>query len=202
MTPPSKDSAIRPTADRAREALFSILGSRVVDAQVLDLFAGTGALGLESYSRGAKNVFFVDKGHTSLQILQKNLSIFSHKKTKELVLHVIKDDLRRPNFARKLPGDIKPQFDIIFADPPYDKGFALPILQYISKEDLLAPKGTIVIEERHTTPLPEQFSNFELIDRRTYGEACFSFFHATKPVSIKNCDTTILSAEEHKGAGQ
>lgn len=201
ITPPSKDNAIRPTADRAREALFSILGYSVIDAQVLDLFAGTGALGLEAYSRGSKNIVFVDKGHTSLQLLKQNLSIFSNEETTEKMFHVIKDDLKRPSFVKKLPHNIKPEFDLIFADPPYDKGFALPILQYICDENLLTPDGTIVIEERHTTLLPNSLTNYERIDRRTYGEASFSFYQRKNPVTIKKCDRTIMS-EDDKGAGQ
>lgn len=174
--PPSKDNTIRPTADRAREALFSILGQKVVDADILDLFAGTGALGLEAFSRGAKRVVFVDKGHTALQVLKQNLSIFSCDQITDTNLRVIRDDLKRPNFISKFPGHLPSQFDIVFADPPYGKDFALPILEYICKENLLTKRGTIVIEEKHTVVLPDHLASLKLFDRRRYGEACFSFY--------------------------
>ena len=72
LATPGQSKSIRPTTDRAREALFSIIGSKVVSANVLDLFAGTGALGLEAFSRGAKQVVFVDFHQTSLQLIQQN----------------------------------------------------------------------------------------------------------------------------------
>lgn len=177
---PTKDSSIRPTADRAREALFSILGNRVVGCSFLDLFAGTGSIGLEAYSRGAERVVFVDNGHNSLRLLQKNISIFPSEAHKMKKLIVVKDDLKRMSFAKKLPQDITTkQFDIIFADPPYGKDLALPVLQYIKKKNLLAADGLIIIEERQNISLPDHPLDFELTDTRNYGEACFSFYEPT-----------------------
>ena len=186
--PSAKDNSIRPTADRAREALFSILGPRVVNSVVLDLFAGTGALGLEAFSRGAERVVLVDKGHTSIKILQKNLSIFPdiHQHNNDII--VIKDDLTRPGFVKKIPHSVTPRFNIIFADPPYGKDLSLPILEYISKKNILSDDGVIVIEERHSIILPEQLSHLTLIDRRTYGETGFSFFEPSVNTNNLNDD--------------
>jgi 16S rRNA (guanine966-N2)-methyltransferase len=175
-TPPEKDTSIRPTSDRAREALFSIIGPRIRDSLVLDLFAGTGALGLEAYSRGASQVVLVEKEPTALKIIEKNTSIFAGDQSKTTYIHVIKDDLKRPQFLRKLPTGMIPGFDIIFADPPYDKDFSLPILQYINDNNLLKTGGLIIIEERHNVSLPSKLSSIELIDRRKYGETGFSFY--------------------------
>ncbi len=193
LTPPQKDNSIRPTADRAREALFNILGGRIDNSQVLDLFAGTGALGLEALSRGAKKVVFVDNGHLSLNIIKKNISLFPVENQQKNQFIVIKDDLQRPSFLKKLPVDIIPQFDIIFADPPYEKDLSTSILQFINDHQLLKPDGLIVIEERYNITLPKKLSRLEQSDIRKYGEACFSFYQAVDPANRVNNDKAILS---------
>lgn len=192
-TPPQKDNSIRPTADRAREALFNILGQRVCNSQVLDLFAGTGALGLEALSRGAKKVVLVDKSHLSLNIIKKNLTLFPIEDQQNKNLIVIKDDLQRPSFLKKLPVDIVPQFDIIFADPPYEKDFSTPILQFINEHQILKPDGLLVIEERYNIILPKKLLRLELIDIRKYGEACFSFYQNIDSEKLIDNDKTISS---------
>lgn len=199
IAPPAKDSSIRPTADRAREALFSILGPKIMNSVVLDLFAGTGALGLEAFSRGAKRVVLVDKGHTSLNILKKNLSIFPDEHLHNYDIIVIKDDLSRPSFVKKLPDSVPPQFDIIFADPPYGKNFSLPILEYISKKNILNEGAIIVIEERQDIILPDQLSHLTRIDRRTYGETGFSFYQPLIKNDNMDDDSTIPSGTNFTG---
>jgi len=178
LTPPQQDNSIRPTADRAREALFNILGQRVNNSQVLDLFSGTGALGLEALSRGAKRVVLVDKGHLALNLIKKNTSLFPIEDHQNKKCIIIKDDLQRPTFLKKLPVDIAPQFDIIFADPPYEKELSTSILQFINDQQILKSDGLIVIEERYNIILPKKLSGLELSDKRKYGEACFSFYRA------------------------
>lgn len=202
VAPPAKNNSIRPTADRAREALFSILAHRIQNSVVLDLFSGTGALGLEAFSRGARCVVLVDKGHTSLNILKKNASIFPdiHLLKKDII--IIKDDLQRPGFIKKIPDSINPLFDLIFADPPYSKDLSLPILEHICENKLLTTNGIIVIEERHNIVLPAKLSHLELIDRRTYGETGFSFYQYTNVNDITENDMTISSGTDTKGADQ
>lgn len=202
VAPPAKDNAIRPTADRAREALFSILGQRVQNSAVLDLFAGTGALGLEAFSRGASRVVFVDKGHTSLTVLKKNVSIFPdiHLQNREII--IIKDDLQRPSFIKKFPENTGSQFDLILADPPYGKNLSLPVLQYICDQNLLKDDGLLVIEERHNIVLPETLSYLELTNRRTYGETGFSFYENVKTQSTPDDNQTIPPGTNVKGAAQ
>lgn len=180
-TPPQKVHSIRPTADRAREALFNILGQRVKNAQVLDLFAGTGALGLEALSRGAERVVLVDKDHLSLSIIKKNVAIFPPEYLSSKKIIVIKDDLQRPSFIKKLPEHIGPQFDLIFADPPYDKDLSRTILHFIDDQKILKTDGLIVIEERYNITLPTKLTAIELIDKRKYGETGFSFYQLPEP---------------------
>jgi len=191
FTPPQKDNSIRPTADRAREGLFNILARRVESSQVLDLFAGTGALGLEALSRGAKTAIFVDNSHLSLDIITKNISLFPIENQQTNQFIVIKDNLQRPNFLKKLPVDISPQFDIIFADPPYEKDLSTSILQFINDHQILKPDGLLVIEERYNITLPKKLPRLEQSDKRKYGEACFSFYQAVDPVNRVDNDKTI-----------
>jgi len=174
----------------------------VENCSILDLFAGTGALGLEAFSRGASCVVFVDKGYTSLSVLKKNISIFpsKHLQNKEIV--IIKDDLLRPAFVKKLPENINPQFDIILADPPYGKDLSLPVLKYICIHKLLKDDGLLVVEERHNIILPYTLANLQLVDRRTYGETGFSFYTHTYTDNNRDCDTTSSSPENMKGADQ
>ena len=195
FTPPQKAHSIRPTADRAREALFNILGQRVKGSQVLDLFAGTGALGLEAFSRGAERVILVDKGHLSLNIIKKNVSIFPSEYHNSQKIIIIKDDLQKPSFLKKLPEIIAPQFDLIFADPPYDTDLSRPILHFIDDQNILKLGGLIIIEERHNITLPTKLSNIELFDKRKYGETGFSFYQKTEPTQYENNNTTIQSGK-------
>jgi 16S rRNA G966 N2-methylase RsmD len=117
-------------------------------------------------------------------------------------LIIIKDDLSRPSFAKKLPKSVMSQFDIIFVDPPYGKEFSLPVLDYITKKNLLSDRGVIVVEERHNIILPDQLSCLTLIDRRTYGETGFSFYqHTHCPDNINN-DMTIPSEISLPGVDQ
>jgi 16S rRNA (guanine966-N2)-methyltransferase len=194
-TPPPKDNSIRPTADRAREALFNIIGQRVNNSQVLDLFAGTGALGLEALSRGAKRVILVDKGHLALNIIKKNVSLFPVDDPQHKKCIVIKDDLQRPSFLKKLPLDIAPQFDIIFADPPYEQDMSTSILRFIDDHQILKPDGLLIIEERYNISLPKTLNRLELDDQRKYGEACFSFYHVVESDKGINNEETIQSGK-------
>jgi len=174
---PSKRSAtssgpyIRPTADRAREALFSIIGSEVKHASVLDLYAGTGALGLEALSRSADRTVFVDNSTKAVQLIKKNIELcgFSDRTL------VIKSDLRKgiSYLAKKLSGI---HFSIIFADPPYRKNMAVGVLQELADSDLLFPGALVVIEEDARTELPVQVAELTLSDQRQYGETGFWFY--------------------------
>jgi 16S rRNA (guanine966-N2)-methyltransferase len=162
---------IRPTADRAREALFSIIGKEVEDATVLDLFAGTGALGLEALSRGAQSAVFVDKSSQSTDLIKKNIELcgFSDKS------FIIKRDLAKSlSFLEKYAPNR--EFSIIFIDPPYRKALCLKILEELASENLLASSGLVVAEDDAGNQLPESVGSLSLFDRRRYGEIGFWFY--------------------------
>lgn len=165
---PSDDS-IRPTSDRARESVFNILASRLSPnfdgLKVLDLFAGTGALGLEALSRGASSVVFVDTGAEARGLIRDHIEAFGAGGVAKL--------LRRDATALGPAGTMGPM-NLVFLDPPYSKGLGEQALVSLRDGNWLAPDATIVLEESADVEvtLPE---GFVLDDRRDYGAAAIHF---------------------------
>ena len=157
---------IRPTSDRAREALFNILSMKVRGARVLDLFAGSGALGLESLSRGASEVVFNDLSKESLAVLKGNLATL-----KLTVGEKVK--LKNYDFAVCLDS-LAPAFDLIFIDPPYKFDYGKPALEKIVQKGLLAENGVAVYERDR--PFEGEVDGLEKFDERKYGKAYLTFF--------------------------
>ncbi|MDR0477047.1 MAG: 16S rRNA (guanine(966)-N(2))-methyltransferase RsmD [Desulfobulbaceae bacterium] len=158
--------SIRPTADRAKEALFSIIISRLPDAVILDLFAGAGSLGLEALSRGAKEAIFVDHGKEALALIAANIRAcgFTPQQAK----------LIRHGLRRGLPKEITGHFfHVIFLDPPYDQGLAEATLTLLGQG---MPAELIVAEERHNCRLTARYGNYVCQDKRRYGDTAFWFF--------------------------
>lgn len=155
-----KNSDIRPTTDKNRSAIFSILGDEVVDADVLDVCCGTGAFGIEAISRGAKSVTFIDR---DISNLQKNLELI-----KGFDFKIIKSDLFKSK--NRLPPD---SYDIIFIDPPYEKYNIENILKTFS--DCLKKDGIVIIEESSRVTSVE-IKPFKIIDERVYGDTKIIFY--------------------------
>lgn len=154
------DSAahLRPTSDRVREAIFNLLinggyGNPVMGADVLDVFAGTGALGLEALSRGAARATFLENGAVSAKILAKNIALMRVEDRSTL----LRQDAMR--------GGITGQFDLIFLDPPYGKQMGQAALAAL--KPCFAPDALIVWEENTPPQLP---SGFAMLDQRKYGD--------------------------------
>ncbi|MBL4915939.1 16S rRNA (guanine(966)-N(2))-methyltransferase RsmD [Szabonella alba] len=163
---------LRPTSDRVREAVFNLLvngaavgGDPVTAARVLDLFAGTGALGLEALSRGAAHVTFVDDGITARALLRRNIEI--------LRAMGVTDVYRRD--ATRLGEHRGPGFDLVFLDPPYGKGLGEAALASALVGGWIAPGARIVWEES-TAPAPPP--GFDLLDQRRYGETVITLMKA------------------------
>ncbi len=157
---------VRPTSDRAREALFNILAMKIAGARVLDLFSGSGALGLESISRGAKEVVFNDCSKASISILRKNLAAL--KLTEGEGVRII-------NYDYLICLDtLLGQFDLIFLDPPYRFDFNKTALDKIAEKGLLTPNGVAVAES--DKPFQGEIAGLEKYDERKYGKAYFAFF--------------------------
>lgn len=168
-----KSDAIRPTGDRLREALFNILahayGDPVTGARVLDLFAGTGALGLEAISRGAAFVLFVDEGVEARALLRQNIEA--------LGLGGITRIFRRDATTLGSAHPLEP-FDLAFLDPPYGKGLAEKALASAREGGWLKPQALVVVEEAADAGFaaPE---GFEELERRKYDDTEFVFLRAS-----------------------
>ena len=169
---------IRPTSDRAREALFSILGKRVNGALIFDFYAGTGALGVEALSRGAQGAIFIDNSRTALEITHKNLGLLPES-DQEGIIKLIKHDISKSLPLTQLRSLGSPQADIIFADPPYSKGLAERFVDQLSQTTLLHPNGIVVVEDRSCEIISPSTNKLVLIEKRVYGEASFWFFQPT-----------------------
>jgi 16S rRNA (guanine966-N2)-methyltransferase len=172
LTSPEDDS-IRPTADRVREAVFNILASRLGPnfdgLRLLDLFAGTGALGLEALSRGASNVVFVDTGAEARGLIRDHIEAFGAGGVAKL--------LRRDATNLGPAGTMGP-VDLVFLDPPYGQGLGEKALLSLKDGGWLRPETLLVFEEGSdvTVELPE---GFVLDDRREYGAAAVHFLTVT-----------------------
>ena len=160
---------IRPTGDRMREAIFNILSTRVVEAVVLDLFAGTGALGLEALSRGAASAVFIDNHPEAVLLLNKNINACGMIQE----TRVVKWDIDRNLNCLK---EIQPGFNLIFLDPPYNRNLVEPALVHLHKSHALQPGAYIVIEHSLDELLPPDPFGFSLKDQRNYGKSLVSFF--------------------------
>lgn len=148
---------IRPTADMVKQAIFNKLAFVMGGARVLDLFCGTGAIGIEAISRGAREVVMADASHKSIMLAKDNLSLISSPKEGRIV---------EGDYKKVLAG-LKGKFDIIFLDPPYKSGIYEDCLKEIKNLDLLAEDGIIVCE--HNKEDNFDFSMFEIESEKTYG---------------------------------
>ena len=154
---------VRPTSDRVRESLFARLGD-LSGCSVLDLFAGTGSLGIEAISRGASSVTFVDRAQPSIKVLKKNLDSLQIGRQCTVMRSEVRLALRRlANEGR--------QFDLIFMDPPYAEDEYGPAFKLIADSGLLSPGGALVVESAKRHPLPSVAElNLEVVDERATGD--------------------------------
>lgn len=159
----------RPTSDRVKEAMFAILGNTVVDAMVLDLFAGTGGLGIEALSRGAKFCIFVDKDRRAISVIRDNLSVTGFDK-QAWVLPV--DALA--SYAKIAQRGYA--FDLVFADPPYWMDVAEKLLAGLQRFSLLKPGGIVVYEHDAGKELPAAVGNCRMARQQVYGDTQLTIY--------------------------
>lgn len=163
-----KGMSTRPTTDRTRESLFNIL-SNLVDFEglrVLDLFAGTGALGLESISRGAAHALFVDSDSPACAAIRINIEALRIAEK----AHILKEDATRLG-----PPSNKQRYDVVFADPPYGMGFGERVAERLVKSAWLKRNGLFVLEE-HASQFPQTVNAFDLIDKRQFRDTTIGMF--------------------------
>ena len=159
----------RPTSDRAKEALFSIIGEIYLGKKVLDLYSGTGSLGLEALSRGALSCVFVDRGRKAVETIIKNIEKSKLEKgATVLCMGVIKSLDSQDIIGGK--------FSCIFMDPPYDKKLLVCTIEKISVNDIMGKNGLLIVEHSEIEVPPEEIAGFKCSGRRRYGAVNFSFY--------------------------
>lgn len=152
-------SSTKPTLDRVKESLFSSIQFDLIDVVVLDLFSGTGALGVECLSRGAKYVDFVDCNAEAIKIIKQNLQGIDGQYS------VTKSDYLAFLNQAKQSGK---KYDIVLLDPPYNEGFGIKAIEYIIANDLLADNGIIMYEKAYNPPFNIQFEEYSIKEKK-YG---------------------------------
>jgi 16S rRNA (guanine966-N2)-methyltransferase len=188
-----KGRCLRPTSDLVREALFQILHARLEfpweSCNVLDLFAGTGALGIEALSRAVKEVVFVDHHRSSLDLIRRNLSLCGFSERAKVVRADIRTSPKSFNRVLKYG-----PFNLIFVDPPYSKGLSKKAMEWVAETCALASGGWMVIEEFKGEKFPHQVTcsrereteekehraklSLQLVDSRIYGQTELWFYRS------------------------
>ncbi|HEX2056442.1 MAG TPA: 16S rRNA (guanine(966)-N(2))-methyltransferase RsmD [Nitrospiraceae bacterium] len=167
-------SALRPTSDRVKEAMFSIVGDRIIGARVVDLYAGTGSLGIEALSRGAAHVTFVEENRSAGRILKANLErcrFLSSERTQVWTCRV-------ETFFREDQRSLEP-YDLVLADPPYADTFKLIDTVRTAPVGRFASDGYLMIEHGKKATLPPDVGPYRLVRRYDYGDTSLSLFHRT-----------------------
>lgn len=161
-----KDSKIRPTTDKVKESIFNMIAACLEDAVVIDLFSGTGNLGLEALSRGASRCYFGDKSRESMELIRQNIA---YCRQEDRAVTILGD---YEYILRKIPETA----DIIFLDPPYKKGLISNCTELIAELSLLSENGIIVAEHGTKEPLEDQMANLIKLKEKTYGTITVSVY--------------------------
>lgn len=156
---------IRPTTDRVKESIFNLIQFYIPGSKVLDLFAGSGALGIEALSRGADEAVFVDVDKASVDVVLKNLANLKFTEDVKVYNMPYSDFFKRSNDC----------FDVIFLDPPYNKGFIEPVLADIVKNKRLSDEGIIMLES-DDTDMHTEFEGLKVIKQKKYGRSYITVY--------------------------
>ncbi len=163
----------RPTTDKVKEAVFNIIGPYFDGGLALDLFGGSGSLGIEAISRGMDKAIFVDKDGKAIQTIKQNVEAFDLSEQVEIYRN---DALRALNALKKR--EIK--FDLILLDPPYKKHHLEELIHKISEYELLSPTGLIMAEHSNDVKLPEDMGNFIRTRQEDYGLTVISVYRPSR----------------------
>ena len=164
-----EEDSTRPTKDMVREALFSILMNQVVDSRFLDLFAGSGAIGMEALSRGASAALFVDSNPKCIKVIKENLKKANFEENAEVYEADFQVALKKLNEKKK-------QFDLIYIDPPYHQNMGMIAINKISEYDMLHEDGIIVFESDTDEEVPDEIGKFERYNYKRYGRNRLNLF--------------------------
>jgi len=179
---PPVDFSIRPTSDRLKESLFSILESnkyniKIKASNVIDICSGTGALGIEALSRGAKSVYFIDKDPKAINVLQKNISKLKIDNKDDTYIKVIKNDVL------KALQDINIIFDLVLIDPPYNSNIIEECLVKLKEYNLIDLNGYIFAESSKNEDI--NFDGFDLLDTKIYGKSKLTILRLYNSSSVE-----------------
>ena len=163
-----KTRGIRPTRDSVKESIFAMIQGHVEGSTVLDLFAGTGNLGLEALSQGAKKAIFVEKERTPLRALVKNRDLCGFQDRAE----IISQDVEVALNALMRRGE---RVDLVFVDPPYGKGYVDKTLRFISTHGIVRKRGVIIVEHGSAED-PSSWENLSLVKQKRHGDTVVSIF--------------------------
>lgn len=161
-----KNDKVRPTSDKVKEAIFSMLFDEFYDMPVCDLFAGTGNLGIEALSRGASRCYFADSSRESLALVKRNIE-YCNVGNKAILL--------AGDYAHALQR-IREKVAVIFLDPPYEAGYMKKAIQIINSLDLLMPEGSIVAEHSAFEKLDDMIGEYQKIKEKEYGKIVVSIY--------------------------
>ncbi len=164
-----ENNRIRPTTEKVKEAIFSIIAGNLKDAVCVDLFAGTGNLGLEALSRGAGKCYFADNSRESLDLIKRNIEMCRAQDWSTIIPGEFEKVLMRL-------GEKEEKIDIFFLDPPYKKGLYNKCFELINKFNLLAEEGIIIAEHNIHDVMEDEICGFVKIKERTYGSVVITIY--------------------------
>lgn len=164
-----KNDDVRPTTDRVKESMFNVINMYIMESSILDLFAGTGSLGIECLSRGANDCVFVDLNRESLQVVNSNIKKARLEQKSTVMNLSYKDAISKLSIQNK-------KFDVIFMDPPYYKDMFIDALTNIDQKDILQEEGIIVVEHDTKENLADKVGRLEKFKSKKYGNTTISLY--------------------------
>ncbi len=164
-----KTKLTRPMTDKTKETVFNIIGSLVNGKHILDLYAGSGSLGLEALSRGALDVTFVDRGSFAVKVIQENLQSLGLQAKGQIIEGDVIRAIKRLEKQKRI-------YSLVFVDPPFSQGLVKKTLMHLDQSAILAPFAQVVVGHFKDEPLPESLQTLRLARTKKVGQACLSFY--------------------------
>lgn len=161
---------IRPTSELVKESIFNLVGQDLTSLKILDLFAGTGSLGIEALSRGASWALFIDNSQQAIKLINKNLKLCGYEPTGAILKRNLINELPLKNPL------MKKRFDLVFIDPPYNKSLIPPVLRELSDKELLSTPAVVVAEFSKFETLPSISGKLQLVNNKVYGETQINIY--------------------------
>ena len=175
---------LRPTSDRLRETLFNILQSRIEDASFLDVFAGSGAIGIEALSRGAKRAVFIESARRAVPMLEENIE---HCEIGDSARVIPRDAIAALKFLAS-GGD---RFDIIYIDPPYESDLYEPVLRLIAERKILADDGIVITERRKGGIAQKSYGDLRPYRELVQGDSVLTFYSLVLPSALNDSASNL-----------